>query len=192
LVGEHKGGYTAFTFDISKLVTIPGRNIIAIKVNNSRNMNLPPISGDYTMFGGIYRDVYLISTEALHFDQMNLGSNGIFIETPLVNEKSATVKVKGAIVNESAESKKVVVLSKIIDKSGNIVTEIKTKLKLNAGAKQDFEQISGSIAKPNLWSTDMPYLYTVQTKLLSDDKSAIEYELINNPLGFRWFSFNPS
>ena len=56
-VGEHKGGYTAFTFDISNFVSIPGINTIAVKVDSSKDLNLPPISGDYTMFGGIYRDV---------------------------------------------------------------------------------------------------------------------------------------
>lgn len=190
-VGEHKGGYTAFSFDISNFVILPGKNVIAMKVDNSSNLNLPPISGDYTMFGGIYRDVYLISTEALHFDQTNLGSNGVFVETPLVNEKSATVKVRGTVINESTENKKVIVLSKIIDKSGKTVKEIKTKLNLNAGSKMDFEQVSGTIENPNLWSPDMPYLYTVQTGLLSDDDKTIEYQIINNPLGFRWFTFNP-
>ena len=62
LVGQHKGGYTAFTFDISEYVTIPGKNTTAVKVDNSKKFDLPPISGDYTMFGGIYRDVYLVST----------------------------------------------------------------------------------------------------------------------------------
>ena len=191
LVGEHKGGYTAFTFDISNFVSIPSRNIIAIKVDNSKHLDLPPISGDYTMFGGIYRDVYLVSTEQIHFDEMNLGSNGIFVETPMVNEKGATVSVKGTIVNQSAENKNVFVVSKIVDKSGKIVSELKSKLKINAGATANFDQLSGTISNPNLWSTENPHLYTVQTTLLSDDKKHLEYDSQSNPLGFRWFSFNP-
>lgn len=105
-VGEHKGGYTAFSFDISNYVSIPGNNTIAVKVDSSKDLNLPPISGDYTMFGGIYRDVYLISTNQVHFDQMNLGSSGVFIETPLVNDNAANVKVRGSISNQSNENKK--------------------------------------------------------------------------------------
>ncbi len=137
-VGQHKGGYTAFTYDISNFVSIPGKNIIAVKVDNSKNLDLPPISGDYTMFGGIYRDVYLISTNKIHFDQLNFGSGGVFVETPVVSEKSATVKVRGTIVNQSTESRNLIVISKIIDKSGAIVSEIKSKLKLNAGTSGNF------------------------------------------------------
>lgn len=191
LVGEHKGGYTAFTFDISDFVSIPGKNSIAIKVDSSKDLNLPPISGDYTMFGGIYRDVYLLTNEQIHFDQTNLGSNGVFIETPTVDEKGATVKVKGTIVNQSTKNRTLIVVSKIIDKSGKIVTQIKSKLKLNAGAKGNFEQQSETIANPNLWSPDNPYLYTIQTTILSDDKKQVEFDLLSQPLGLRWFSFNP-
>lgn len=190
IVGEHKGGYTAFSFDISNYVSIPGNNSIAVKVDSSKDLNLPPISGDYTMFGGIYRDVYLISTNQVHFDQMNLGSSGVFIETPLVNDNAATVKVRGSITNESSENKSLTIISKVIDKSGAIITEIKSKLKLTAGANGNFEQLSGKIANPNLWSPDSPYLYTVQTSVLSDDKTKTILDFKNQPLGFRWFSFD--
>jgi beta-galactosidase len=190
-VGEHKGGYTAFSFDISNFVSIPGNNTIAVKVDSSKDLNLPPISGDYTMFGGIYRDVYLISTNEVHFDQMNLGSSGVFIETPLVNDNAATVKVRGSVSNQSNENKNLTIISKVIDKSGAIVTEIKSKLKLAAGANGNFEQLSNKITNPNLWSTDNPYLYTVETTILSDDKTKTVLDFKNQPLGFRWFSFNP-
>ena len=190
-VGEHKGGYTAFTYDISNFVTIPGKNIIAVKVDNTKNPDLPPISGDYTMFGGIYRDVYLISTNKIHFDQLNFGPSGVFVETPLVNEKNATVKIKGTVVNQSAVKQNLAIVSKIIDKSGNVVSEIKSKLKLDADAKGDFEQFSEKIANPNLWSTENPYLYTVQTTILSDDQKQEIFDKQSQPLGLRWFKFSP-
>ena len=189
-VGEHKGGYTAFSFDISNYVSIPGKNSIAIKVNSSKDLDLPPISGDYTMFGGIYRDVYLISTNQVHFDEMNLGSSGVFLETPLVNDKSATIKVRGTISNQSAENKNVTIISKVIDKSGEVVTEIKSKLKLAAGVNGNFEQLSEKVSNPNLWSPENPYLYTVQTSIVSDDKAQTLLDSKNQPLGFRWFSFS--
>jgi beta-galactosidase len=190
LVGQHKGGYTAFTFDISDYVTIPGKNIIAVKVDNSKKLDLPPISGDYTMFGGIYRDVYLISTNKIHFDQMNFGANGIFVDAPIVNNNEVTVNVKGAIANQSKENKNLILLSKIIDNSGNIITEIKSKIKVNAGTSINFQQASNKINNPNLWSPENPYLYTVQTSIQSDEKNPVEYDLQHAPLGFRWFRFS--
>ena len=189
-VGEHKGGYTGFTFDISSYVSIPGKNTIAIKVDNSKDLDLPPISGDYTMFGGIYRDVYLVSTNAVHFNETNLGSSGVFLETPVVNEKTATIKVRGTIANQSTVNTSLTIISKVIDKAGVVVTEIKSKLKLAAGANGNFEQLSEKIPNPNLWSPENPYLYTVQTSIVTDDKAQTVLDFTNQPLGFRWFSFN--
>ncbi len=190
LIGQHKGGYTAFTFDISDYVTIPGKNIITVKVDNSKKLDLPPISGDYTMFGGIYRDVYLISSNKIHFDQMNFGSNGVFVDALIDSNNESIVNIKGAITNQSNENRNVILLSKIIDKSGSLVTEIKSKIKLIAGATTNFQQSSKKINNPILWSTENPYLYSVQTSILSVDKSPIEYDLKYSPLGFRWFKFS--
>lgn len=190
LVGQHKGGYTAFSFDISDYVTIPGKNTVSVKVDNSKKLDLPPISGDYTMFGGIYRDVYLISTNKIHFDQINFGTNGVFVDAPIVNNNEATVSIKGAISNQSDENRNLILLSKVIDNSGNLITEIKSKIKVNAGATTNFQQASKKLNNPNLWSTENPYLYSVQTSILSDEKNPVQYDLQQNPLGLRWFRFS--
>ena len=190
LVGQHKGGYTAFSFDISDYVTIPGKNTVSVKVDNSKKLDLPPISGDYTMFGGIYRDVYLISTNKIHFDQINFGTNGVFVDAPIVNNNEATVSIKGAISNQSDENRNLILLSKIIDNSGNLITEIKSKIKVNAGATTNFQQASKKLNNPNLWSPENPYLYSVQTSILSDEKNPVQYDLQQNPLGLRWFRFS--
>ena len=60
-VGNHKGGYSAFTFDVTDYVHA-GRNLIAVSVDNSHNPDIAPLSADFTFFGGIYRDVYLVYT----------------------------------------------------------------------------------------------------------------------------------
>ena len=56
-VGNHKGGYSAFTFDVTDYVHA-GRNLIAVSVDNSHHPDIAPLSADFTFFGGIYRDVY--------------------------------------------------------------------------------------------------------------------------------------
>src|SRR5690606_31551380 len=61
-VGKHIGGYTFFSFNITKYLNFNGANAaneITVKVNNSHHPDKSPLSGDYTFFGGIYRDVYL-------------------------------------------------------------------------------------------------------------------------------------
>ena len=66
LLKTHKGGYGAFVVDITGKVTSDSQNAIAIKVDN-RNEDIPPLSGDFTIFGGIYRDVWLITVGKQHF-----------------------------------------------------------------------------------------------------------------------------
>lgn len=91
----HAGGYSSFTFDITDFLnTNPARqgekseNTIEITVDNSRQ-DVTPIMADFTFWGGIYRDVWLVSTPDIHFNMLNMGSDGIFVSTPIVNEKQA-------------------------------------------------------------------------------------------------------
>ena len=58
-VGEHRGGYTGFTIDISKAVK-KGENLLAVRVNNLWDAQLAPRAGEHVFSGGIYRDVILI------------------------------------------------------------------------------------------------------------------------------------
>ena len=91
-IGEHAGGYTACTFNITPFLSFHSPNNLAIRVDNAR-MDIPPISADFTFFGGIYRDVWLTAVPNQHFNLTNYGSDGIFISTPQVSEKQATLSV---------------------------------------------------------------------------------------------------
>jgi beta-galactosidase len=66
-VGRHDGGFTAFRFDVTDVVdSAPGNyNVITVKVDNGNAIRIAPLSGDFTSFGGIYRDVSLIATDPL-------------------------------------------------------------------------------------------------------------------------------
>ena len=74
LLATHKGGYTAFVVDITEYVNLDQWNEVKVHVNNE-NVNIPPLSGDFTIFGGIYRDVWLcfpVSTAARLGPEMEL------------------------------------------------------------------------------------------------------------------------
>src|SRR5579859_2306069 len=62
-LGEHRGGFAAFVFDVTPYLKSGADNVIAVKVNNAANTNVPPLSADFTFFGGLYRDVHLIVTD---------------------------------------------------------------------------------------------------------------------------------
>jgi hypothetical protein len=62
-LGEHQGGFAAFVFDATPYINVGGDNVIAVKVNNAANTNIPPLDADFTMFGGLYHDVHLLVTD---------------------------------------------------------------------------------------------------------------------------------
>lgn len=63
--GRHVGGYTAFVFDVTDLVRWDASNSIAVRVDNSHDPDIPPLNADFTFFGGIYRDVWLVATSSV-------------------------------------------------------------------------------------------------------------------------------
>ncbi len=79
LLGEHKGGYTGFYFDITDAVH-SGDNVLAVRVNNKWDPQIAPRAGDWLFLGGIHRSVYLVITSPLHVTWY-----GTFITTPQVS-----------------------------------------------------------------------------------------------------------
>ena len=185
-VGSHVGGYTACIVDITEYIR--KENLIEITVDNGRK-DITPISADFTFWGGIYRDVWLISTPKQHFNMSNMGSDGIFISTPVVNEKRGVLKVKCEVTNDSHESSILEVRSAIYSPQGKLLQTIKQKQKLKSGETYIFENTSGAIESPDLWSPETPSLYLVKTTLV-DPKSGKLLDEKNHKVGFRWFTFD--
>ena len=187
-VGSHVGGYTACIVDITEYIR--KENLIEITVDNGRK-DITPISADFTFWGGIYRDVWLISTPKQHFNMSNMGSDGIFISTPVVNEKRGVLKVKCEVTNDSHESSILEVRSAIYSPQGKLLQTIKQKQKLKSGETYIFENTSGAIESPDLWSPETPSLYLGKTTLV-DPKSGKLLDEKNHKVGFRWFTFDGS
>lgn len=186
-VGQHKGGYTSFTFDVTPFCKFGENNIIAVKADNTLN-DVPPVSGDFTIFGGMYRDVWLITTPKQHIDLSNKGSDGIFIETRNVSEKSANYIIKGSVVNETASKASVKVASTIKDISGKTVKVLTQTISFKGKEQKDF-YLEGTIVDPILWSPENPNLYTVETTV-TDTKTNTVLDAVNSYTGFRWFLFD--
>lgn len=190
-VGQHIGGYTGFTVDITKQVKFDNKdnlNIIAVKIDNRHNKNIPPLSADFTFYGGIYRDVWLTSVNPVHFDLMNMGSKGIFINTPHVSKNSAKVKVSGKIINSSNDGKNIEIVHRILDQNNKKVTVNKQNKFIKAKSQLTFDQEFTKIKDPELWSPDDPVLYKLQSEIYIND---LLVDRLENNFGLRWFSFDP-
>lgn len=189
-VGRHKGGYTAFCFDITDKLIFSKNNLneIAVKVDNAPNPTIPPLSGDFTFFGGIYRDVWLIVTNKIHFNLLHYASNGVYINAVVSREK-AQIKINGSLINESEEPRNIKVLSVLYDANLRPVAEIATPYKVEAGKTLEFGQEIKAFPSPKLWSPEQPYLYTMVSRIV-DAKTEQLIDEVVNPVGFRYYTFD--
>ncbi len=189
----HFGGYLPFTMDISKAVKFGQENILAVRLNNSDNLEVPPGKPqnqlDFTYFGGLYRDVDLIVMDPLHVtDEMlanKIAGGGVFVSYPSVDEKSAVVRVQTDVLNEYADSRNATVAEEIIDASGAVVAKSSTGLSLDAGATKTATQ-SLTVENPKLWHPDHPTLYTLRTTVRDGDRVA---DVTNTRIGLRSIRF---
>lgn len=188
LIGSHKGGYTGFGFDVSGQVIFGAPNQLLVKVNNE-NVDIPPLHGDFTCWGGIYRDVKIILTDQLHIGFGEYGDKGLLISTPVVNEQKATSKVDICLENHSDITKKLIVKCFIKDKSGRAVTKKEQHVNLKARGKCHLVFDRLIVVNPELWSPDTPDLYTVEA-LVFDSKTKTLVDKVTTQIGFRWFSFD--
>src|SRR6185436_17173466 len=179
-VGEHQGGYTGFTFDITDAVKT-GDNVIAVRVNNNWNPRLAPRAGEHTFSGGIYRDARLVVTAPVH-----VAWYGTFVTTPQVSKESATVNVKTELVNDSGSAKSATVKTLVLDAKGKTVAQTESTQTIAANTTNLFDQTTPPIGNPKLWSPEHPNLYSVKTIVLDGKKQVDDFI---SPLGFRWFKF---
>ncbi|GHV40163.1 hypothetical protein FACS1894179_06240 [Bacteroidia bacterium] len=155
-----------------------------VKVDN-RNENIPPLSGDFTLFGGIYRNVWLITVGKQHFSPDDYASKGIYINTDVSTEK-AVIQVNGTITLLSGEEK-INIRSRILDKKGTVVSENLQTIKKAEGNILPFLLKESTITNPHLWSPGDPYLYTMEA-MLEDSKTGLLKDKLIVPFGLRWFS----
>lgn len=179
-VGVHKGGYTGFTFDITSML-VPGKNVLAIRVNNLWNARLNPRAGEHVFSGGIYRHVRLVQTQALH-----VAWYGTYVTTPDLNEVQGFVNVATELQNDGDPSAAFVLRTEVLDPAGRTVQEVRSTERLSGNSSMNIVQQTPPIQHPRLWSPDTPVLYKVVTTILRSGRVVDRFE---TPFGFRWFKW---
>jgi beta-galactosidase len=184
----HIGGYLPFAYDITGFLSKSNTNQLAVKLTNAYDDAIPPLSADFNFYGGIYRDVYLIITNPIHFDMLNMGSTGVFINTPDVSVNSATISARLSIVNQSKTKEQLTIRNTLLDANRNPVKQSIVKLKIDSGAQKETKS-NLIITNPQLWSPENPNLYTLVSEIVGKD--GLVYDRVENPVGLRWFNFDP-
>ena len=191
-IGDHKGGYNGFEFDITDAIRFGEDNVLAVAVNAKQNdaFKIPPMSaGNWNTYGGIYRDARIVIKDALHipFQGSYKHEGGTFVTTPQVSDDSATVNVKTWVENNSASARECELRTTIADADGTVIETFSQKKNIAPGATIEFDQTSTPIAQPHLWSPETPYVYKVFSDVL---QSGVAVDHFESPLGFRWFKWD--
>lgn len=185
LVGSHTGGYTAFSFDVTDYVQA-GLNDFEIRVDNSHNPDIPPLSADFTFFGGVTRDVYLIYSPKAGISTTHYASDGVYVRTAKVEGNKAEVEISAMLSNTGEEQRKMTLQASILDRDGRQVAVASRKVKLPAHCSNAPQTLKATVPDVRLWSLDDPYMYRVKVSL-SDAQSSDE---VSVPLGVRTSRFD--
>jgi beta-galactosidase len=179
-VTEHKGGYTAFCAEITSYLNAGADNTLTVQVSNASRMDVLPLSGDFNVFGGLHRSVWLIVTSKNCITPLDFASPGVYIQPAGVSAAQAAVKVLTKL-SLSLPGHQMEVRTTVKDARQIMVAQ----QTVAANNEQSVEQ-QLQIAQPHLWNGRQdPYLYQVIVQLYQDHQLVDE---ITQPLGLRTFS----
>src|ERR1035437_6716520 len=170
-LGKRPYGYVAFSYDLSAHIKGGGDNVIAVKVDNSKQPNCRWYSGS-----GIYRHTWLLATNQLHVAYW-----GTFVTSPRVSKNAATLQVKTRVKNERKTSATCGLTTSLLGRDGKTVQTAEATQQIAAAGEYEFVQ-QVSVDKPRLWSVADPYLYKVHTTVSGQGRIVDEYD---TPSGIR-------
>ncbi|MFW0715045.1 malectin domain-containing carbohydrate-binding protein [Pedobacter sp. N23S346] len=192
-VGYHPGGRTTFTLDVTDVIKLKNEdNVLAVRADHPANIqDLPWVDGgcstergfsEGSQPMGIFRPVHLMVTNETRIEPF-----GVHIwNDNNISEKSAVLNFTTTVKNYSAKSKTVTVLNQLIDVSGKVIKELKNKINIQSGKEIELAQKTNEIINPKLWSLENPYLYTLKTSIIENEKVVDE---LKTPYGIRWISW---
>jgi beta-galactosidase len=179
-IGGHRGGYSAFRFDVTDAL-VAGDNVLAVKVDNAPQPDVPPLQADYTFFGGLYREVRLITTDALHIDLLDRASSGVYLRASNVSAASADVSARVRVVNGGDAAELSLTL---LDASGAEAARFTSAVATSSEVTE--YALSGTLANPHLWDGQRdPHLYTARVELA---RGGAVLDSVTQPLGVRSFA----
>lgn len=159
-LGVHPYGYTSFSYDLTPYLKLGEDNVIAVKVDNSQQINSRWYSGS-----GIYRHVWMLVTDAVHTAPW-----GVSVTTPSISSKEATVQVKTLVKNETALAQNIMVKTALWDRNKKNSGNSHIRVKLAANSEKEVVQTI-TVSNPSLWENETPNLYVAQVQVLKNKKT---------------------
>lgn len=178
---EHFGGYLPVVVDVTDVLDWNGDNVIAVWTDNSDDPSYPPGKAqdvlDYTYFGGIYRDCWLIAHNNIFITDPNyadeVAGGGLFVAFDKVSDNSAEVLLKLQVRNETKKAFTGVVEYELQQPDGKQVAFLNDKVKIRAGkAVNSSDKLL--VKNPLLWSPSSPTLYNLLVRIRDEQGNVID------------------
>jgi len=174
-LGKRPFGYISFNYDLTPYLNLEGENVIAVRVDNSKQPNARWYTGS-----GIYRHVWLITTNKLH-----IARHGIFATARKIDANSAVLEVRTTIENNDDE-KQFTLLNQLYSEDNEMVARFESTAGASRNSKEEIVQIL-TVDSPELWSPDDPNLYRLTSAVKVGDEIVDE---VNTTIGIREFRFS--
>jgi len=187
LAGTHRGGFAAFCFDVTGLVHA-GDNVIAVRVDNSHFPDIPPLSGDFTVCGGLYRDAHLLVLGAVCISPLDDASPGVYLRPLAVDSSSAEIQITAKVRNDLDSTQSVTARCGVFDAGGRLVAETRVGQSIPARSTGEARAFL-VLPHPHLWDGRAdPYLYLTAVDLFVGGQIV---DRVVQPLGVRGFYVDP-
>jgi len=200
-LGQHRGAFAGFTFDVTQQLNLTGDNVIAVRVDNERVGDVPPLAGDFNIYGGLYRPARLLVLNPVSISPLDFGSSGVYLLQKNVSREQATIEITTMLRNATASDQNVTVEWSIFDGIGDPVATLSSDQTIPAGATVVEAKGQIIIPNPHLWNGRMdPYMYQVFTRVLTGSIMPIDQpastavgilDEVVQPLGLRYFHVDP-
>lgn len=187
-IGEHRGGYGAFVYEITDRVQYGKENSILVRVNNAEQLDVMPLVGDFNFYGGIYRDVHLLITDETCISPLNYASPGIRLIQDSVSTEYAKIRAQVDISNKSMVGREIELKIRLSDGKKMVKEELRI-LSVLPEASAISEELVLELKNPHLWNGRQdPFLYQAEITLSSKGETI---DSVTQPLGLRFFHIDP-
>lgn len=184
-IGEHRGGYGAFIFEITDKVNYGKDNTVLVRVNNGEQLDVMPLVGDFNFYGGIYRDVHLLVTEDICISPLDYASPGVYLFQQHVGEKQAAVLARINLSN-GTEHPRQATLRLQVKEGDKVVYQADKKVTVAPHTSVQPEEMSFTLLNPRLWNgREDPFMYQTVITLVKDGK---KIDKVEQPLGLRYYA----
>jgi len=190
-VGQHAGGLTTFTLDITEAVLFDHENILAVQAEHPAGIrDLPWVCGGCERASGfsegpqplgIFRPVHLVTTAPIRVEPFGVH---VWIDGP--QSSSVQTRVQTELRNYGSSAGEVTLLTRLVDRDGKSLAEIRSSQSLAVGKSTTLDQTLPVVSAPHLWSPADPYLDSVVSELLIN---GIIIDRVETPFGVRWVTW---